>query len=656
MSLAPVGPSRYRLIWVLGVTALSVNTLTRAVLLLAAGSDAELNARNLLGVLGTGWIYDTAFYAYAAIPLVLWLWLLPSRAWSTRAIRALTQAALLLCLYGMGFTLVAEWIFWREFHARFNFIAVDYLIYTREVVDNVFESYPVGPLLCALAIATMILYWRLCLPLVRAYQMQEGFPRRTAIAVLLLAVPTFFAFTLGQGPRDRFANQLQSELASNGPYQFFAAFRNNELDYERFYPTVSRTEADRLLRAALAEPRARFLSKQPFHLERAITNPEPEQRLNVILITVESLSAEFLTRFGNTRGLTPFLDGLVDESLFFDRFYATGTRTVRGLEAVTLSIPPTPGRSIVKRIGRESGLWSLGNVLREKGYSVRFLYGGRGYFDNMNAFFAGNGYQITDQSSVPDHEISFANAWGMSDEDLYRQVLKQADTAHKRGSPFFLHIMTTSNHRPYTYPEGKIDLPSGSGRDGAVKYTDYALRQFIGDARRRPWFDDTVFVILADHTANAAGKRALPVTRYHIPLWIYSPRHVQPAIIHRLASQIDVAPTLLGLLNMQYRSKAFGKDLLNASPGDGRALIANYQHLGLLRADALVDLSPVKHAQVMQVENGQIVGPEHSTTVDRRVKEGIALYQGASYIYRHHLDNWTPPQFASNSAGTSRLP
>jgi phosphoglycerol transferase MdoB-like AlkP superfamily enzyme len=267
-------------------------------------------------------------------------------------------------------------------------------------------------------------------------------------------------------------------------------------------------------------------------------------------VTVESLSASFLTRFGETRGLTPFLDGLRAESLFFERFYATGTRTVRGLEAVTLSMPPTPGRSIVKRIGRESGHWSLGRVLREHGYAARFLYGGRGYFDNMNAFFRGNGYAITDQSSVPDTQIGFANAWGMSDEDLYRQVLAEADRAAAAGMPFFFHVMTTSNHRPYTFPEGRIDIPSGSGRKGAVKYTDYALGQLFAAARERPWFDDTLFVILADHTHGAAGREALPLQRYHIPLWLYAPRHVVPGIVTQPASQVDLAPTLLGLLGI----------------------------------------------------------------------------------------------------------
>ena len=126
----------------------------------------------------------------------------------------------------------------------------------------------------------------------------------------------------------------------------------------------------------------------------------------------------------------------------------------------------------MKRLGRETGYASLGQQLANQGYDAVFVYGGRGYFDNMNAFFSGNGYRIVDQSSVPDAELSFTNAWGMADEDLYRQAVKLADADFAKQQPFFLQLMTTSNHRPYTFPQGRIDLASGSGREAAVKYTD----------------------------------------------------------------------------------------------------------------------------------------------------------------------------------------
>ena len=181
---------------------------------------------------------------------------------------------------------------------------------------------------------------------------------------------------------------------------------------------------------------------------------------------------------------------------------------------------------------------------------------------------------------------------------LYNRAIREANFCHKARKPFFFHIMTTSNHRPFTFPCGKIDLApgdgkKGSGRSGGVKYTDYALKQLMKQATQQPWFEDTIFVVVADHCAGSAGKTGLPVKKYHIPLFIYSPKHIKAKEIHTLCCQIDIAPTLLSLLNIPYKSFFFGKDIL--SPDfEGRALIANYQKLGLLTKDELLFLSPGK--------------------------------------------------------------
>jgi len=350
-------------------------------------------------------------------------------------------------------------------------------------------------------------------------------------------------------------------LASYAHYQFFASFTNNYLDYNTFYSTLPDDQASNLLKQNVFRKTDHLgLSNKPSSLARSIITPAGEQPLTFVLIMVESLSANYLGKFGNTEGLTPNLDRLSEQSFFFNQFYATGTRTTRGLEAVTLSIPPTPGRSIVKRLGRETGMWSLGNVLKTQGYNTQFIYGGDGYFDNMNAFFSGNGYTVIDKSNIPDDQVIFSNAWGVSDEDLFNTTLNQADKANTQGSPFFFHLMTTSNHRPYSYPAGRIDIASGSGRNGAVKYTDWAIGSFIEQAKTNPWFNNTVFVIVADHCAGSAGKTALPLDKYHIPLLIYAPAQIQSKTVNTLSSQIDLAPTILSILNVSYDSFAFCND------------------------------------------------------------------------------------------------
>lgn len=627
---------------------LGVFLITRSALLFAHWQDAATGLGTLLRVYGLGMVYDLAFLLWAGLPLAIYLLLCPSRIWQNRWHQRALSMLVALSLYAMLFTALAEWLFWDEFGVRFNFIAVDYLVYSDEVLNNILESYPVYTLLALLALVTLIATAALQAPIQRALAAPSlPFKARAATLAGLLVTAMANGLIVGQDfPRGMGGNAYGRELASNGPFQFFAAFRNNELDYQQFYTTLPDGDVAAGLRAEVSEPNARFIGQDPIDIRRVIDNPGQLRKLNVVLITVESLSAKYFGSFGDTRGLTPNLDQLRQQSLFFNNFYATGTRTDRGLEAITLSVPPTPGRSIVKRIGRESGFASLGQQLRAQGYDSVFLYGGRGYFDNMSAFFSGNGYRVVDQSSADEADIHFKNAWGMADEDLYQLAIREADADYAVGKPFLLQMMTTSNHRPYTYPDGRIDIPSGEGREGAVKYTDATIGEFLRNARSKPWFANTLFVIVADHTAGSAGSQDLPVANYHIPLFIYGPELVAPREMDMVASQIDIAPTLLGLLNMDYASTFFGRNLLRDDVKPGRALIGNYQHLGLFDGKDLAILSPRRgvrrHDDALQSSREST-----ATADDPLVKRDIAYYQGASYDYGHALLSWKSPHPAA---------
>lgn len=633
-------PMRYLLL--LTCTWLAIFVLTRSVLLLTHLDEVS---GNLLPVFGVGLLYDLGFLAYAALPLGLYLLLCPPALWRRRGHRWFLQGVLTASLFAMLFTSVAEWLFWDEFGVRFNFIAVDYLVYSDEVLNNLLESYPIGKLLGLLAILAIVL--SLALRKLFNAALDSPLPAmrgRLLNALGLLVVAGLSLQLVSQdSPRTQGGNAYNNELASNGPYQFFAAFRNNELDYSQFYKSLPSDIVARQLRTELSEPNARFIGSDPLDIRRAIDNPDTLRKPNIVLVTIESFSAKYMGSNGDDRNLTPNLDELRKHSLYFSNFYATGTRTDRGLEAISLAIPPTPGRSIVKRVGRESGFSSLGQQLGAIGYDSVFVYGGRGYFDNMNAFFSGNGYRVVDQSSVAEADISFKNAWGMADEDLFNQTLKLADADYARQQPFLLQLMTTSNHRPYTYPDGRIDIKSGNGRDGAVKYTDYAIGQFLQAARQKPWFDNTIFVFVADHTAGSAGKEDLPIANYQIPLFIYAPKWVEARESAQLASQIDLAPTLLGLLNLSYESTFFGRNLLQDNPLPPRVVVGNYQHLGLFDGTNLAILSPRQGLR----RHDQALGASQEFRVDSNdplIQRAITYYQAASYGFKQHLLSWNPPK------------
>lgn len=521
---------------------------------------------------------------------------------------------------------VAEYLFWNEFGVRYNFIAVDYLVYTHEVVGNIVESYPVAPILAVLLVATTVVRQLL---FGRFRRIEEALGQRgwRRIVLPLYAAAALSACGLLHLDRrcrtssDIYAN----ELRANGIESFCDAFFKNELDYDRFYPTLPTADIEHCLRSLYGGAQG---------VRRAIRPEGGELRRNIVLISIESMSASFLARYGNTQHLTPVLDSLCGCGLVFDRLYATGNRTVRGLEALTLSLPPAAGQSLIKRPNNTHCV-SVGEILAAKGYDVLYFYGGNSYFDNMAAFFGGNGYRIVDRKSYAPDEVVFSNIWGVSDEDAYRKAIRTLDTLARGGRPFFAHLMTVSNHRPYTYPEGHIAIPpSAKSRAGGVMYSDYALGEFFRAAAREPWFAQTIFLVTADHCASSAGKTELPLANYHIPAVILAPGLVEPQVERRIVSQIDLMPTLLGLLGMRYESPFYGRDIYR-EPGTERAFVATYRDLGCIEGDLLTILSPVR--RIVQYDLRPTADDSHRTVphtgIDSvRAAHAVAYYRSAARL------------------------
>ena len=627
--------SRFTIVLLFLLINLGTFALLRVALLIKQLADIDSPIYQIALAFLIGIVHDLAFFSYLLIPFVLYLLVLPNRIYQSKIHKIIGFGVFIICLYALFFIELSEWTFWDEFGVRFNFIAVDYLIYTHEVVSNIIESYPLGWLLSGILVITVICFLLVRNMLSHTFNANESFLSRLKITGALLLLPVISYASVGSSWYQFSNNTYLNELATNGPYQFFSAFRNNELDYRHFYKIGDDRQLSGVIKKQLG---VEGVSGDLYDIKHMIKPAGEEKRLNVILITVESLSAEYLATFGSKENITPYMDEWFKEGLLFTNFYATGTRTIRGLESLTLSIPPTPGQAIVKRPDN-GNLFSFGRVLQQKGYDTAFLYGGRGYFDNMNAFYSGNGYRIVDQTDFTQEEMTFTNAWGVSDDIIFNRTVKEADKDYQNNRPFFFQIMTTSNHRPYTYPEGKIDLPSGSGRQGAVKYTDFAIHQFIEQAKTKPWFDNTVFVMVADHCAGSARKTELPVDKYHIPLFIYAPKHVPAVRNDIVSSQIDVAPTVLGFLNLSYESQFYGRDIMQMRKDEGRALVSNYQKLGLFKDNKLVYLSPQQKVDVIDDPLGAHKQLDLNAAAPL-VTENMAYYQSADYIWSHRLSRY----------------
>jgi phosphoglycerol transferase MdoB-like AlkP superfamily enzyme len=628
--------NRFNLIYTLWLTIIIFSAVTRTILLVKALPQLDLNPLLLIKIYAVGFFFDCVTFSYSAIPLVLIVVILPDRVFNSVLFRWCSYMAGFAITYLMLFNVVAEYTFFDEFATRFNFIAVDYLIYTNEVIRNIRESYPVNTILAALLILNIGVFLPVRNLLSRSFSYSSKIGGRLKVGAAILALPILSFAAVDLSLTQISPNNYANELARNGIYCLFSAFRNNELDFNKFY--VNRDDKAVLdrLKSMVQEKESRFKDKNNPSVSRFISSGGVEKRLNIVLVIEESLSAEYLTPFGSNKGITPNLDKLAKESLFFSHLYATGTRTVRGLEALTLSMPPLPGTSIVKRPNNENFV-SWGSVMKEKGYDNKFIYAGHGYFDNMNYFYAHNGFNTIDRTNFSKEEITFTNAWGVCDGDLFLKVIKEADLSHAGKKPFFSVVVTTSNHRPFTYPEGKIDIPSHTGRNGGVKYADYALGRLLADAKKKPWFNDTIFIVVADHCAGSAAKLALPVKNYEIPLLIYAPSHIKPLVVDRMMSQIDVAPTILGLLNMKYTSAFIGKNILTSGPWTDRAFISTYQKLGYIQDDKLLVLGPKKEADYFS-----FVRKDGATTVikpnEELLLDALGYIQGTNFIYKNRLN------------------
>lgn len=644
--------NRYSVLISFIVVFLICSFLIRAGLFAISVGKADFNLFSVVRIFGLGLFFDLGVAFFIVSSYALYLLVLPQKWNNSRFNRIATYIWLFLVVLIFMFSFFAELTFWQEFESRFNFIAVDYLIYTYEVVNNINESYPLPVLVGGILILTLavIFIFRRRNIFTTSFRSDTPFSKRLAISGSIIVLALFYGFFVSNSMAERTESRYENELSKAGVYSFFAAFKNNELNYNDFYPLIDKKQAYELIRKELSEEGSTFV-KPGNSVRRQINNGGSVYKPNVIMITVESLSAEFLGCFGSSSKLTPVLDELAKDNLLFTNMYATGTRTVRGMEALSLCVPPTPGSSIVRRPGNEQ-LTTVGHIFQQAGYQRTFFYGGDGYFDNMNQYFGSNGFDIVDRGKkimvgesyttkrtiITDDQVKFENAWGISDEDLYDAVLRGSDQYSKEGKPFYNFVMTTSNHRPFTYPSGKIDLPSGSGRDGAIRYTDYAIGEFLKKARTRPWFKNTVFVIVADHCASSAGKNEIDISKYHIPCIVVNLQDKGLKTIDQTCSQIDLYPTLFKLMGWNYESNLYGKNVLD--PGfDSRIVLGTYQKLAYMKKDSLVILSPQQKIEtfIYNKEKNEQVPAKFPQPL---VQQAISNYQTAYDLFKTGGLHW----------------
>ncbi len=639
--LRPSGRGRPTLALSLLLPVLLLDTLLRGTLYVLFHAGA-FRVPDALLALGTGVLVDALVLLVAAAPLLLALAFLRLR-FLERPIPRLAFSSLFLA--AMVFSSAVEFAFFEEFNARYNHIALDYLLFPHEVFTNIWESYPVTWIVAgALALGTGIAWLAIrCSGPVRLEELRWGARWRGAGAAAGAALAS--AALLVALPASVSPDRIVGEVAQNGMVQLLRAFFTAELDYSMYYvtlpPAEARERAARVLgfpapeREALEAPRGAFELQR--EIEPTLTHASPA--LDVVVVLEESLGSQFVGALGSEHPVTPRFDEWCRRGLLLENLVANGNRTVRGMEGVLCSFVPLPGDSITKRPGTR-GVASLGAAFGEAGYDTCFLYGGFGLFDSLEPFASRNGWQeFVQQGDFP--EGAFQTAWGVADEYIFDALLARQERARVEGRPLFATVLSVSNHKPYAVPPGRTKRPEGEKtRPGAVAYADWALGRWLDQARDRGLLEHTVVLLVGDHGARVYGSERIPVASYRIPALFLTPEaRWAGQRITGLCSQVDLAPTLLSLAGVRCKAPFLGQDLTRAGAGPGRAFVHHNRDLGLLTDDVLVVLGLQKTLTYYRRHGRaddqlQLVDPREVTDAMRELgHDAAAVFQTADELY-----------------------
>lgn len=634
---------RYSVLLEICVTIMICFTVLRVAMLLWFSEPGELSITDFCLVVLTGLRFDILVTLCCAFPQLIFLSLIGNSKKLPRFPAICLELQWLSGFVMLITVVVAEWLFFAEFQTRLNYIAFEYLVYPAEVCCNIWESYQTGKLLTVVFLVGVVSYALLRERYLKRIPDAIPASRRWSIVGVAFCGILAMWFCTPMSSIQVTSSRTANECAGNGIYSFVYYAWTCRFDFNDFYQTTTVTDAIARSREAVESDDSRFIQGSQHPLDRIVTTNQPQRDANVVLILEESLGSDFIGALGDKRGLSPEFDKLCQEGLLFNNWYATGNRTARALEAVTTGLPPLPTESILKR-DHSTNVFTLANVLADRGYERMFVTGGRGQFDRVRSFMTANGYNhFVEQSDYDDPE--FVNAWGVSDEDMFHRAIEELDKFHQEGKPFFATLLTVSNHRPFTYPDDRIDSDEQT-RENAVRYADWAIGDFFRQVREKEFYKNTIFVLMGDHGARVYGSQMFPLRSYRVPVLIIDPQQSPASKCNTLASSLDIAPTIMGLLGGSYRSVFFGRDALGIDPKDGYAIMQHNHEVALLNEqNQLTILGSQKKAYSFDVDpaTSKLIPRKELYTED--AARLVSMLQTANRLYYSdacHPDSTSP--------------
>lgn len=531
--------------------------------------------------------------------------------------------------------------FIKEYDTRPNNLFVDYLIYPQEVVGTLLKSYLSSLIITGIVLAGFIY------TLIRFRKPLFGI-RETTYKTKLILFP-LVGFLVFFGARSSLTSKrpinasdavfstdhFTNSFGLNSSYTVLFALYSmkNEKNAEKMYGKMDHAEAiSRVKKYMNVAPNDFTNPDIPLlHIQKSDTFVD--RPYNIVIILEESLGADFVGSLGGLP-LTPEFDKLTKEGTLFTNLYSTGTRSVRGIEAVVSGFLPSPSESVVKLNNSQTNFYTIALLLKEKGYDASFIYGGKTNFDNMGSFFNGNGFdEIIDEDHFDADKSAFHGTWGWSDED----VMAKANNYYKSlgNKPFVSLVFSSSNHEPFEYPEGRIKLYDKQKNtvNNAMKYADYSIGKFFEAAKKEAYYKNTIFLVIADHNTRTYGKHLVPIHKFHIPALLIGPGVTKGEKYKKLCSQIDIQPTLLSKIGMDVTTPMAGRNLF-ALPDSvqGRAMM-QFNDINAFRlGNEVVIMQPHKSPLQFHVENDTIFTPKKLNK--DLAKDALAHIITAFYLYK----------------------
>lgn len=504
---------------------------------------------------------DASMAGYiCVIPLLIFviIWLVPAIRFPRVVLRVYT--AVLVVIF--SFITVVNFNIYREWGTKINYRALEFAFGSPAEAFASSESSPVflSLLVCAILIAAGLYLSKIVI----GYNINRkgNFFIKLPVAVLLLGL-NFLAIRGGWQLSPMNESMAYFSLkpilnygAVNTEWSLMHDVLNAKYTNRNPYKYYNKASAKKIV--------GELFGKTGGEPVNVLTTRTP----NIVLIIMESFTANVVESLGGEKGINPSMEGLIKNGLFFNNIYAAGFRTDKGVVAVLSGFPAQAERSIMKENSKQVKIPSLSQSFAKKGYSTSFFYGGESRFFNMRSYLLGHDFEtIVDKADFEQKDMN--SKWGAYDGVVYRKMTADLNRQKK---PFFATMLTLTNHEPFELP-GKRHFPGddiGNKFRSTAWYADSCLGAFIENAKKQSWYKNTLFIMVADH-----GHR-LPRT----DLEIYDPQHyripllffgdvIKPEFrgtrIEKTGSQVDIAATLLGQTQIAAKDFRWSKDLLNPS-------------------------------------------------------------------------------------------